>query len=472
MFNPPTNGTTTLNIDPWSLLNALRDGLAVLDSAGTICYHNTAWQQLNGNPMNARGFQAGDNYIEHFTATFAPREPDAEGIATGLRELLSGQRASFDYEISSANGERQHRLAIHVVPVTVRGAHGALLQQRVVTDREHVAEPCTADSEVGDIAEALQRRDAILEAVSFAAEQFLKPGSWEDNIQTVLERLGNATNVSRIYMFETHTAGEGTLLMSQRYEWAAPGIDPQIGNPELQHLAYVDAGFGRWAVLLSRGEVIYGHVKDFPNSEREMLEPQDISSIVVVPIFAGPVWWGFIGFDQCYIERTWTQPEIDTLRAAANIIGLAIQRSKAEETLRLSAVQEEIIRLQEATLAELSTPLLFIGQGVVLMPLIGAMDSRRAQQVMDELLFGIERHNARVAILDITGVPVVDTQVAEALIRTARAARLLGAQVVITGIGPEVAQTLVGLGVVLSDSGILTHGSLQRGVAYALKHRE
>ena len=141
------------------------------------------------------------------------------------------------------------------------------------------------------------------------------------------------------------------------------------------------------------------------------------------------------------------------------------ERKRAEEMLRQSIAQEETIRAQEAALAELSTPLIPISDQVMVMPLIGAVDSRRAQQVLDALLEGVASSRALVAILDITGVPVVDTQVANALLRAAQAVKLLGAQVVLTGIRPEVAQTLVGLGADLS--GIVTCGSLQTGIAYA-----
>ncbi|MFL5801548.1 MAG: PAS domain S-box protein [Roseiflexaceae bacterium] len=139
------------------------------------------------------------------------------------------------------------------------------------------------------------------------------------------------------------------------------------------------------------------------------------------------------------------------------------ERKRAEaERVRF---QEQIIKAQAATLAELSTPLIPISDAVLVMPLIGAIDSQRAQQVLQALLQGIERSRARVAILDITGVPVVDTQVAGTLIAAARGVRLLGAQIVLTGIRPEVAQTLVGLGVDLDE--IVACGSLQSGIAYA-----
>lgn len=143
---------------------------------------------------------------------------------------------------------------------------------------------------------------------------------------------------------------------------------------------------------------------------------------------------------------------------------LTERKRAAEERARL---QEQVIQAQTALLAELSTPLIPITDQVVVMPLIGALDSQRSQQVMETLLHGIEQSRARVAILDITGVPMVDTQVAGALLHAAQAVRLLGAQVVLTGMRPEVVQTLVGLGVNLGD--IVTYSTLQNGIAHAMK---
>ncbi|MCK6591062.1 MAG: PAS domain S-box protein [Polyangiaceae bacterium] len=128
---------------------------------------------------------------------------------------------------------------------------------------------------------------------------------------------------------------------------------------------------------------------------------------------------------------------------------------------------EETIRRQAAALMELSTPLIPISDHVLVMPLVGTMDTLRAKQVLDTLLEGVGRSRAEVAILDITGVSVVDTQVASALIMAARAVRLLGGEVVLTGIRPDVAATLVGLGADLS--GIATCGTLQAGIGYAIR---
>ncbi len=128
--------------------------------------------------------------------------------------------------------------------------------------------------------------------------------------------------------------------------------------------------------------------------------------------------------------------------------------------------QQEIIRIQAQAIEELSTPLIPITDEILVMPLIGLMDSMRAQQIMQNLLSGLASSRGKFAIIDITGVQVVDTAVASALLKAAHAARLLGTRVILTGIRPEVAQTLVHLEADLSS--IITCGTLQSGIQYAV----
>jgi PAS domain S-box-containing protein len=132
-------------------------------------------------------------------------------------------------------------------------------------------------------------------------------------------------------------------------------------------------------------------------------------------------------------------------------------------------LQEQVIATQQAMLREISTPIIPLADDVIVMPLVGGVDSTRAQQVLEILLEGVVTHHAVIAILDITGVPIVDTHVANALVRTARAVKLLGTQLVLTGIRPEVAQTIVGLSLDLRD--IVTQATLQSGIAFALVQR-
>ena len=142
------------------------------------------------------------------------------------------------------------------------------------------------------------------------------------------------------------------------------------------------------------------------------------------------------------------------------------ERSEAEG-LRL---QQEVIEAQQRAIQELSTPVIPIVDtprgGVLVMPLIGSIDSLRAKDIMRVLLAGINQHRARVVILDITGVPIVDSGVANHLNKTINAARLKGTRVIVTGITEAVAETIVDLGI--DWSGIQTLGDLHGGLQAAL----
>ncbi|WP_437614646.1 AAA family ATPase [Sorangium sp. So ce834] len=141
------------------------------------------------------------------------------------------------------------------------------------------------------------------------------------------------------------------------------------------------------------------------------------------------------------------------------------ERARAEQ--ERAGLQEDLIRVQRERLAELSTPLIPITNRVMVMPLIGTMDAQRADEALAAALRGVSETGAQVVILDITGVRGVDSSVAATLLRTAAALRLLGAEAVITGIGPRVSQTLVGLDIDLG--GTVVQGTLQRGIAYAIR---
>lgn len=142
------------------------------------------------------------------------------------------------------------------------------------------------------------------------------------------------------------------------------------------------------------------------------------------------------------------------------------ERLRAEREAAQSRAHEQMLAAQAAMLSQLSTPLIPISDKVMVMPLIGNIDADRARQILETLLDGVNRSGAQMAIVDITGVAVVDAQVAGALVQAARAVRLLGAEVLLTGIRAEVAQTLVSLG---SDlRGLVTRSTLQSGISYAL----
>ncbi len=230
------------------------------------------------------------------------------------------------------------------IEVQMKRANGnpfwVLMNDRVVKDvhgdvlyYEGTLQDITDRKQTEDL---LQRRDMILEAISYSAGRLLKTTAWEEEIDLVLKKLGSAVDVSRVYIFENHRDSKGKWFTSQRFEWAAEGIAPQIHEPQLQNLPFVEAGFERWIHTMLEDEQIQGLVKDFPEQERAILSPQEIYSILVIPIFVEDEWWGFIGFDDCHQEREWTHTEVDLLKTIARILGDAIHNKKSRERIRES----------------------------------------------------------------------------------------------------------------------------------------
>ncbi|TEU14623.1 MAG: STAS domain-containing protein [Anaerolineales bacterium] len=127
----------------------------------------------------------------------------------------------------------------------------------------------------------------------------------------------------------------------------------------------------------------------------------------------------------------------------------------------------EELQASQRIIRELSSPVVPVLQGIIVMSLVGSIDSQRAVAITAEMLDGLERYNAHIVILDITGVPVVDTQVTKILLESARAAQLMGSQTVLTGIRPEIAQTMVELGIETTD--LVTRSDLQGGMEYAME---
>jgi anti-anti-sigma factor len=179
------------------------------------------------------------------------------------------------------------------------------------------------------------------------------------------------------------------------------------------------------------------------------------------------------GFDYHQADRS-SEIEVRVVGAgdgeAIVILRDITEKKRTEKAAQEQVARDEMLRAQADALSALSAPLIPITDDVVVMPLIGEMDAARMRKVQEALIEGIAARRARVAILDITGVPSLDAQGTDEIVRIARAARLLGSRIILTGIRPEVAQALVSLGQDLS--GVATKHSLQSGIAYALKRGE
>jgi anti-anti-sigma factor len=175
-----------------------------------------------------------------------------------------------------------------------------------------------------------------------------------------------------------------------------------------------------------------------------------------------------------HTPHSFEEDELRLLQMFADQAAIAVananlfQRTHAMvlELQATAEAQSELLHLVQ----ELSTPVVPLLEGVLVMPLVGSVDSRRGQQILEQLLQVVEQKRARIVLVDITGVPVVDTAVAQTLLQAMQAVRLLGGEAVLVGITPDVAQTLVSLGVDLKD--ITTRSDLQGGVVYAVQRIE
>ena len=149
---------------------------------------------------------------------------------------------------------------------------------------------------------------------------------------------------------------------------------------------------------------------------------------------------------------------LDAYEPAANRIANTVAVSFVQE-------RERVIRQQQEAIRELSTPVLQVRERLLILPIIGVIDSQRAKQLTEQLLRGIRSNRAKVVVVDITGVPTIDSTVANHLVQTVEASRLMGASVIITGLSSEIAQTLVTIGVDLSKMNAV--GDLQGGIEEA-----
>ncbi len=254
-------------------------------------------------------------------------------------------------EVELEKAGKTHFLEVNIQPIELIGpAKGSLFLIRNVTESR--------------LAQREQERwRELLQALSTAAAELMRTSSWREVTPSILERLGQATDVSRVYLFQKHFNERNVLLVSQLFEWSAPHATPQINNPSLQSFPLIEQGFQRWAEQLASNQVICGTISSFPETERQILEAQEIRSILVVPIFVEDEWWGFLGFDECRYERVWKSHEIQTLRLAAGLFGSSIRREiiqlEKEERQQILDVLQEIIllALQTQTLEDMAQTL-------------------------------------------------------------------------------------------------------------------
>lgn len=241
----------------------------------------------------------------------------------------TGWPLDFEYRVIGSDGKIRH---LHVNRAVELGAGG------------EVVRACGLARDVSlykEFEELLFRRDAILQVLAVFASRFLRSADWEEGFDKALAELGKATDVTRVYLFsKTGESGDKEKL-SLKHEWAAEGIAPIMEKKEF-HDQDFSLRHGAWRTAMLRRKVIAGNVKDFQKMEREVFEATGAKSIIIVPVFAGSIWWGFLGLSEHREERDWLPVEIESLTLAANIFGSAIHYGvMSEQLLEANKAAEE-----------------------------------------------------------------------------------------------------------------------------------
>jgi PAS domain S-box-containing protein len=270
----------------------------------------------------------------------------------------------------------------------------------------------------------------------------------EQRLGEVADAAAQQANDLHLFRSLTENATDGILV-------ADPGEQLIYANPAFRQMT----GYDQEVFTMKSFEFLYEDITRLPE---------------LVEHFARhPAWQGVLTYARkdgsTFKGHVSTFPIYETagpMQAWAAVIrDVTTQMETEQERLHL---QEQVIAAQQEALRQLGTPLIVLNDDIVAMPLVGRIDSERAQHMTESLLEGVATHQATIAVLDITGVPTVDTATANTLLQAARAVRLLGAQVILTGIRPDVAQTLIHLQLDMGD--VRTFGTFQKGLDFALAY--
>ncbi len=299
-----------LPLEHLSVLKNMKDGVIVINSSGRVLYINPLAESLIGRSEADVIGQP----LAHISGKYGKT----------LASHLTGVEHRAEILIGSGNQAKVYEVTVS--PVSTADTS----KNRISPDNMIVLHDITERKEAEA---ALGRREAIMSAISLTAEQFLKEAAWELTVPAVLAKIGQAVDVSRVYVVMNYTDEKHNLYSSLCYEWAAPGVGAQINNIDLQHVPLQQAGFNRWEKELANNLPIQGLVEEFPESEQNLFKMQGSISVAAMPIFVENQWWGFIMFDECRNKRHWTDIELKALRATASIFGSAESRARAEQKL-------------------------------------------------------------------------------------------------------------------------------------------
>jgi len=293
-----------------SLISSMQAGVMVENELRKVVLVNQYFCDLfsiNLPPEQLVGMKCSDA-AESSKALFT----DPETFIKDIDNTLRLRHIVTNHELQLNNGRSLERDFIPIEDYENKN-QGILWIYRNITERKKAEKD-------------LHRQSEILSGTALAMNYLLTIQDHDHAMQKALEAVGIATGVDRAYIFESYIDKiTDETFLSQRFEWTAEGVMPQIDNPDLQNMPF-SKDFPRWYNLLSNNRTLSGFVKDFPDNERQLLEPQDIISLIVVPVFVNDQFWGTVGFDDCSKGIKWSANEASILTALAASIGGSISR--------------------------------------------------------------------------------------------------------------------------------------------------
>ena len=263
-----------------------------------------------------------------------------EKIAQHIKELNHLDKSDFE-TLHITKSAKEMNVAVNAVKILFRDKECILAVTTDITDR------ITAQREIEQQAE-------VLDAVVNILKELISNRDFNSSIENILKEVVNTLDVDRVYIFENDTVDDD-LVCSQKFEYTKNDIPTQIENHELQNISYSNSGLRRWKDRFLNHKYIEGLIKEFPQSEKDILEPQEVKSVLVIPIWYKKEFWGFIGFDDCTDERVWSEIEKDVLKTLANaFIAVLFKENYNTQLQEQVKLQINEIRKKDSILLEQS----------------------------------------------------------------------------------------------------------------------
>jgi PAS domain S-box-containing protein len=291
-------------------VESFSEGFALWDAEDRLVMCNSRYREMH-TPAVWKNLQPGISYRDHLVALLrsGTTQVRLEDVEDRVRKrLIQRQNPGLPHDFPRGHG---HWVRV----IDGRTSEGGTVSIRIdITD--------------------IKRREAILSLVNAAASQVLINGGWRPPVEDLLSRLGPIMGVSRVLLMQNAISPTGEYLQDDLFEWNAPGIRRRMDDETLIGHPIKDDAFQEVRARRSRGEATYGRVSDLPKDQRDWLTMEGVKSYMRVPIMAGGTWWGTIGFDDCIEDRSWQPLDVETLRATAGLIGVAIAHDQTVSALR------------------------------------------------------------------------------------------------------------------------------------------